>query len=750
MKSQVNELLQVTEGLFADASLAYPALRDELSKDLETLALLCQARDQTVFLLDLPNLDSLLLEGLETGRLSLKGPLSQRKSKRIQVPKLFSGLWLRVFDANANLKQDVDVTAIAFLRQFLTIGKKIVVECSDDRIQASVGAYHDIERKLRKPTLEWDSDSLGLRRSNTLDHLVDDQCGDLFSGAPSGLPGLEDNTEGIDHEYADRGTYRSLAFLGLAQGAEAFRQEEAGTCAAPLCSRAEDGHHGSDGSLVEDYVLLNQIQRVADLFVETLPDLDPIALSGEWEESGLGIGFKHGPGAVAERKKNWEKSQFPNWPAKLQAVFPYEFCGKTAGSVGSLRPHNHEVASRLLCVPKTAKSPRLIAAEPTAHQWCQQLVLRFLTDHTRGLLRGSFIDFKDQSKSGGMVLQASKDGQLATVDLSDASDRLTCWTVERMFRRSPSLLTALHAARTRYIRDEISDVASFLKLKKFASQGTAVTFPVMSLTMLFIALGSSLKGEVAWRNIWKLKNQVRVFGDDIIVPTHGYARLCRAMELLQLKVNKAKSFVNGKFRESCGVDGYLGYDVTPVKPKTLVAHDPAGCQALIDITNNLFNKGYWHASRVCEHLLPARVQRNCRIVGILSNRGSRGLASYSGGDESHLTRRWNSRLHRYEVRVWSLRDQALRRQRDGESALLDFFASKHNPAEARTVSEYADLRKTRDGLHWEPASYLDRLSNIPTGTRCRRDSERGAQSVPHLHPNLPRSRTCRAGNVRAK
>jgi hypothetical protein len=68
-------------------------------------------------------------------------------------------------------------------------------------------------------------------------------------------------------------------------------------------------------------------------------------------------------------------------------------------------------------------------------------------------------------------------------------------------------------------------------LKKFASQGTAVTFPVMSLVMLFISLGVSLEGKVSWRNIRKLRNKVRVFGDDIIIPNAGYAQLCRVMTL---------------------------------------------------------------------------------------------------------------------------------------------------------------------------------------------------------------------------
>jgi hypothetical protein len=264
------------------------------------------------------------------------------------------------------------------------------------------------------------------------------------------------------------------------------------------------------------------------------------------DAEGKGIGFKHGPGAVSERLKNWEKSQFPYWSDKLEVLFPFELCGKSAGNDRD-RPINHELASRLIWVPKTYKGPRLIAAEPASHQWCQQSILSFMNEQFKKHFKGFFIDLRDQSKSNDLVLSASRDRSLATVDLSDASDRLSCWTVERALRRNPSLLHHLHAARTRLLSDNISQEPSFLKLKKFASQGTATTFPVQSLVFLIIALTASVNGKITWTKLWKLRNQVRVFGDDIILPTPGYERLIRIMDLLGLKVNVAKSYAHGHF-----------------------------------------------------------------------------------------------------------------------------------------------------------------------------------------------------------
>ncbi len=652
MKSQADNLLLVAESLLLkDFSLSYPALKESFAKDFGRLALYCRTRGLAFFTLDLPNLDSLLVRGLEVGRLELDGPLCKRVSKSTRVPRLFSGLWLRVFDKHACLKEDVDVNALFFLRTITRLGKKIAVECSTSRTKATVGAYHDIERTLRGPSLDWALDRID----------VEDQ---------------------YDRQFGD-----CIDTLGETDLFSHLLKEE--------------GKEGSEAKGLER--LLRQCQQVADLLSSTIGPYDPIMYSYMMEKEGRGSGFKHGPGAVAERLRQHEKSDFPNWPAKLDGVFPWRLVGTNMSFYDSrMPPPNHEVASRLIAVPKTAKGPRLIAAEPTAHQYCQQGMLRFFMDRFKDTKISGFIDLNDQSKSGDMVIQASLDRKLATIDLSDASDRLTCWTVERMFRRNPSVLSALHAARTRYVKDEIiPGVVNFLKPRKFASQGTAVTFPVQSLVFLTLALGCCLDGEISWQAIGRLRGQVRVFGDDIIIPKYGYERLIRVMDALQLKVNKAKSFVSGYFRESCGVDGYRGHDVTPVGPKTLVADSPESCQSLIDTCNNLFLKGLWHASERCRSLVPSRVLRGIRVLGIHDS-GSTGLTSYCGSEESHLLRRWNPRLHRYEVRVWTTHVKTLEVARSGWSAMQDFLSRKHNSEHPRIVSLYADTRQVLAGLSWEP------------------------------------------------
>lgn len=677
MKSQVNALLHVMSGLCKDVQTAYPALK-WLDRDLANLTLQCQTRGITLFTLDLLNLDKLLLAGLDTGFLQLSGPFSRRISERVRVPRLFGGLWLKVFDAQACLKPDADETAVLFLRSLCGIGKRILMDCSPSRVQATMENYHDIERELRPPTLGWEFDDSICRSGQPSLHLGD--C-------------------------VDTG-WETLPLFAKASKVDAYQTEV-------------------------DRRLLDKVQTVADLIVGSFSPMSPLSLSGELEAQGKGIGFRHGRGAVAERLKNRDKSSFPNWPAKLEKIFPWGLCGSTVGSPLD-RPSNHEVASRIMTVPKTAKSPRLIASEPTAHMWCQQLILNWFETQFKSLFEGSFIDLNSQWKSGDMVLKSSLDRLHATVDLSDASDRVTCWTVERIFRRSPDLLNSLHAARTRYFRDNVSDVPSFLKPKKFASQGTAVTFPVMSFVMLCLALGACIDGKVTWQKIRRLRNDVRIYGDDIIIPTDRYARLMRAMVLVQLKVNMAKSYVNGQFRESCGVDGFKGVDVTPVRPTTLVADSPASCQAVVDTSNNLFNKGLWNAAYSTQDLLPRHVQNTLRIVG-QRDAGFSGLSSFVGSDERHLRRRWNHRYQRYEVLVWGLRSKQVKRDRDGFSALLDFFASRYSSTEPRVVSRSAEKLVARGSHQWEPHN---------TGGNWTRPDIQDAR----LHDARRNDRTSRSGS----
>lgn len=624
-RRDIASILQVELAILEDCRAAYPALAVEFERDARRLSQCAEDRGLGFFTLDLPSLDSILLDGLENGVLVATGPLTRRRSRTDQRPRFFFGLWSLIFDNNARLLADADPTAIYLLRQLTCLGKKIEVECTHERQQAAVREYHSIESALPSPNMKWDEDDVG---------------------SMAQLQSLSFR----DYERRDDG------HLDLYQ--------DAGFRAAPLYRP----------DLLD--VIFGQI-------AVALGELNPFELR-----------YKHGPGAVADLVGSRYKYQFPTWPAKLDGLFPFDWCGATHIDQRD-RPSANEPPSRLIAVPKTAKTPRLIAAEPTAHQWCQQAIFRWMDERFRATWIGDFIDLRDQSKSQTMVRQASLDGRLATVDLSSASDRLSCKVVERAFRGNYSLLAALHSVRTRWIRDDISDVPLYRKIKKFAAQGSAVTFPVQSVIFLGLALHSAgWDGRLS--TLRKYRNKVRVFGDDIILPVHGYARLVSSLTTLGLKANLSKSFWKGRFRESCGSDCFMGYDVTPLKPKSLDATGPEKRLALIDTANNLWRKGCWHASKAVE-AIAKEIFANLPITG--ANLGSMSLLSFCGSKVSHLKSKWCTKLHVRKLRIFAALTKNPRKRIDAKEALLQYFTERPNPI--LHWSSGVTLRpKIHTGLRW--------------------------------------------------
>nr|UJQ85485.1 MAG: hypothetical protein 3 [Leviviridae sp.] len=669
MKSPANAMLDIAVGILKDVQRAYPEYGGVV-RDIERLSLLVRTRGLNVFTLDLPSLDGSLTKALEVGRLDLGGPVSKRASKKTKVPRLFQGLWLRVFSRDSCLRDDVDINAVFFLRQLCCLGKKYFVECSKKRFENSLEEYYNVENSLPVPSLRWVDDEL-----DPDDVAFDLHCGDLLR----------------DHGWFGE----SVSWDGTSFDA---------------------ANHSSDWTLVQRF------QQNADCVAECLGEFDPTEFSGSiHEQRGRGIGHRHGRGAVSRLKGKFMKYDFANWPEKLHGTFPYQLHGAIA-SAPSKAMINHEYPSELIAVPKTAKSPRLIACEPVEHQWCQQLTWTFIQERLQGLFGSNFIDFKDQEASRAMALRASLKRDLATVDLSSASDRLSCYVIERVFRRNPSLLRALHASRTRYVEDTLSKPHRFLIPRKFASQGTAVTFPIQTIVFFIAALTSvgvtlrkpsdlycvrGFEGIVG-----RYRNRIRVFGDDIIIPTHGYAALVRLLTLLRLKVNEEKSFHRGYFREACGMDAYKGHCVTPVRPVSLSADGPTLRNSLVDFSNNLFNKGLWNAAESVRSTVGIRhpFWRRLPIVGRRS--GVIGLTSFVGSSDEHLRRRYNHKLQRWEVRAWRFTSKCGITQTNDYPGLLQYFteapASDHwNPVIWK--HGYQGRPRTSDGLRWEDTAVIANL-----------------------------------------
>ena len=418
-----------------------------------------------------------------------------------------------------------------------------------------------------------------------------------------------------------------------------------------------------------------RFDRIAGILVSEFGLFD--SMSEDGPDTGF---FKHGPGAVSNLSGRKYKYSFPSWSEKLEGVFPFDWC--SGSPLGSFPASQDEAPSRLLAVPKTAKGPRLIASEPLEHQWCQQKIASWLAygyDHSRV---GKFIALRDQTLSQRMVASASHDQSLSTIDLSSASDRIATWHIEALLRVNPELLRATHAVRTRFVDDRVL-MSGIRPLRKFTTMGSALTFPLQSLFFLVIVLASC--GASTPKDIDALAGKVRVFGDDLIVPSTAYADVVENLQNLGLKVNVKKSFTKGLFRESCGADYWNGWNITPVKPKSITPDTATNVQAVLDSSNNFHFRGYWKTAKALASLLPKSIRQG--LVTVVNSihpflfNGNRqrnyddsAVSALHSFSQSYIpAKRWNRDLHRWDVRITALSSKVKKETQNHSASLREFL-----------------------------------------------------------------------------
>lgn len=318
---------------------------------------------------------------------------------------------------------------------------------------------------------------------------------------------------------------------------------------------------------------------------------------------------RHGPGAVSERLRGNEKYG-RHCDARLAVAFPPSRFSVTRGFVGSgAAPLDFSVkASRLCLVPKDSRGPRMICAEPVMHQWHQQYLLRCLEEVIPRGTNGR-VQFSDQEKNGTLALQASSDLSLATLDMSDASDRIPASLVAYLL--PPSWWAVISACRT---QATVLPSGRLLHLAKFASMGSAVCFPIEALVFwsLIVAMtGASRASE----------QTTYVFGDDIILPKPAARHVIDLMHrLTTLRFGREKCFIDGRFRESCGVDAYAGEVVTPLRYKCQIS-SRLGRYDLIRFGNEAHRFGYWRTAHLIASSVPSQVLTygwDSGIIGHLS------------------------------------------------------------------------------------------------------------------------------------
>jgi hypothetical protein len=368
---------------------------------------------------------------------------------------------------------------------------------------------------------------------------------------------------------------------------------------------------------------------------------------------------KHGPGATAEGVSGNQKYLWREWNERLEPYFPLIGNGYPLGlpldseelKMVSLLSKEQERSVRVVPVPKTLKSPRIIAIEPCCMQYTQQGIRSALYRAIESdPITAGHVNFRDQSVNQKLAIDASATGQLATIDLSDASDRVPRSLALEMFRFHPDLMDAIDACRSNSA--ELPDGRVISPLLKFASMGSALCFPVEAMyfyTICIVALLKEMHLPVSHKNAFRVSRDVYVYGDDIIVPTTYADAVLDYLQKYNCKVNLNKTFVGGRFRESCGVDAYGGEPVTPVYVRRIRPENRRQASEIISwvATSNLFYlKGYWRTASLMRKTIDGiigplpYVSENSSVLGYISYLGYRSVE------------RWNSGLQRLEIKSW--------------------------------------------------------------------------------------------------
>lgn len=363
----------------------------------------------------------------------------------------------------------------------------------------------------------------------------------------------------------------------------------------------------------------SQESSVIDAFVETEKELEAqdfeqasslLKKAAEVTECVFGWVFdpkdilpRHGPGAVATGERLEEKWVFSRLYSRIHQVFPYYdyyVAGRGKEIVDRVQWYRSlerldTGTAKVVLVPKDSRGPRLISAEPLEFQWIQQGLGRAVVSHLEAhhLTKGQ-VNFTNQEVNRQLAQDSSASLEFATLDLKDASDRVSLGLVQRVFKDTPGLLRALEATRT---DATLLPDGRVIALRKFAPMGSALCFPVEAFVFWAILTASICLATK--RPLTQVAKRVFVYGDDLIVPTE-HARVCmQALESVGLRVNVSKSCIDGPFRESCGMDAFKGIPVTPTRLRKVWSgnrKDGASFASYVSISNDLREKGYEEAA----------------------------------------------------------------------------------------------------------------------------------------------------------
>jgi hypothetical protein len=270
-----------------------------------------------------------------------------------------------------------------------------------------------------------------------------------------------------------------------------------------------------------------------------------------------------------------------------------------------------------------------------------------------------------------------------------------------MLDRHPLLLEAVSSCRS--LKADVPG-HGVVSLAKFASMGSALTFPIEAmffLSIVFLGIERELNTRFIDRSFLKdYVNKVRIYGDDIIVPTDMVLPVIESLEYFGVRVGLNKSFWTGRFRESCGKEYYDGSDVSIVRVRRMLPtsreHVPE-IISIVSLRNQLFMAGCWETTRYLDSyirkVLPyfPDVLESSPVLGRITSLG-------------YIQEKQCDMLHIPLVKGYVVSSRLPSDPLDGAGALLKFFLKRGGlpTADERHLERAGRPRTVNIKARWAP------------------------------------------------
>jgi len=416
-----------------------------------------------------------------------------------------------------------------------------------------------------------------------------------------------DGTPSMDFE----GSYKSLSYKLLRQVFLAFSKVKDAEC---IATEDEEITTFIDRITTKPIIgqkdpLSNSVFRVARILLShVLGDSEherPNGLCAElaqWDSIPFG---KHGPGAVCGKEQGARKWDFQSIPGIGTDIFqtqpgdpvmvPYYVYGDSkAETLGY---------SRLAIVPKDFRKHRLICIEPKELMFAQQGLMQVITQRVHAHpLACKAIDFRRQ----GLSQRLCRNDSFATIDLADASDRLSVRLARLLLPRDAFKLLCRYRSRGILLGDRVVD-----RYQTLFTMGNALCFPIETLVFWSLSLAAMITRDLGDRLEKFYADPVgfaghyrlRVFGDDIIVPRWAFDDVCLTLENAGFVVNAQKSCSNTPVREACGAYWFSGDDVVITRFQYQFLNSPLVWISWLENSRELYDNGFYKTANVIHDIL---------------------------------------------------------------------------------------------------------------------------------------------------